>query len=465
MDCVSYNERCVEFTDVNREWVLWMASVFSSTLGLPIVPNADFPWDDYRREMLVNVDGKTIFYDYAWQDERAVSVPVHATLRVNSHSDASIPFPYIMKQAEPAEIVPWGRKVGGLFFKGCRKNGKDRETYIDAFRDFHIDSGTAEYDDYMGELAGRKHCLSFPGLGDWCLRDIEILSLGGVLIRPPYRVRTPLTPWVHYVPLEGDPGSWGEQAMNAMEMPEADQRRIAEEGRALFLTKLSREGFASRARDIVPRLLSSAAMRQCGSLRFTADWVSNRIAAWHQHLGPLDRDAVSLEIGSFEGRFSIYFLDKMSKGRLVCVDPHFYDDPAEQAMGGFRADMEPAMSKFLYNTESYRNSGRLQYKRMKSREYLMEPGPMFDSIYVDGDHSAPGVIEDAVLSWPRLKVGGIMVFDDYKWMNRPKETQRPGFAIDSFLRIYADLLEVLAKDEQVFVRKKAGFIPACRPSS
>jgi hypothetical protein len=33
----------------------------------------------------------------------------------------------------------------------------------------------------------------------------------------------------------------------------------------------------------------------------------------------------------------------------------------------------------------------------------------------DGSHRARDVLEDAVLSWPLLKVGGIMLFDDYLW--------------------------------------------------
>ena len=41
----------------------------------------------------------------------------------------------------------------------------------------------------------------------------------------------------------------------------------------------------------------------------------------------------------------------------------------------------------------------------------------FDIIYIDGNHEPEYVLEDAVLSFPKLKVGGYMIFDDYEWDN------------------------------------------------
>ncbi len=36
----------------------------------------------------------------------------------------------------------------------------------------------------------------------------------------------------------------------------------------------------------------------------------------------------------------------------------------------------------------------------------------FDFIYVDADHTSVAVLMDAELSWPLLKTGGVMAFDD-----------------------------------------------------
>jgi len=40
----------------------------------------------------------------------------------------------------------------------------------------------------------------------------------------------------------------------------------------------------------------------------------------------------------------------------------------------------------------------------------------FDIIYIDGDHTAEAAFKDGVNSFPLLKKGGIMIFDDYLWV-------------------------------------------------
>jgi len=74
----------------------------------------------------------------------------------------------------------------------------------------------------------------------------------------------------------------------------------------------------------------------------------------------------------------------------------------------------------------------------------------FDIIYIDGNHEPEYVLEDAVLSFRKLKRGGMMIFDDYGW-NGPMMTQR---GIDGFLSGYHKRITVLGEiNTQVFLRK------------
>jgi predicted O-methyltransferase YrrM len=74
----------------------------------------------------------------------------------------------------------------------------------------------------------------------------------------------------------------------------------------------------------------------------------------------------------------------------------------------------------------------------------------FDIIYIDGNHEPEYVLEDAVLSFRKLKIGGIMIFDDYGW-GGPDLTQR---GIDGFLSGYHKRITVLGLQEcQVFIKK------------
>lgn len=77
----------------------------------------------------------------------------------------------------------------------------------------------------------------------------------------------------------------------------------------------------------------------------------------------------------------------------------------------------------------------------------------FDFIYVDADHTTVGVILDAELSWPMLKSGGIMAFDDYNWGSNLPLHLRPRPGIDLFLLRHEGEYELLEKNEQVWIKK------------
>jgi hypothetical protein len=78
----------------------------------------------------------------------------------------------------------------------------------------------------------------------------------------------------------------------------------------------------------------------------------------------------------------------------------------------------------------------------------------FDFIYIDGSHIAKDVLTDACMAWPLLKSGGIIVFDDYMWGDSRDILHRPKIAIDSFVNVFAEHLEVVAAGYQLAVRKK-----------
>lgn len=77
----------------------------------------------------------------------------------------------------------------------------------------------------------------------------------------------------------------------------------------------------------------------------------------------------------------------------------------------------------------------------------------YDFIYVDADHTTVGVLLDAELSWPQLKSGGIMAFDDYNWGNALPLHLRPRPGIDLFLLRHEGEYELLEKNEQVWIKK------------
>eukprot|EP00198_Chlamydomonas_reinhardtii_P007168 XP_001696504.1 predicted protein [Chlamydomonas reinhardtii] len=87
-------------------------------------------------------------------------------------------------------------------------------------------------------------------------------------------------------------------------------------------------------------------------------------------------------------------------------------------------------------------------------QLALVPRPVFDLVYIDGSHMRADVISDAVMSWPLLKVGGLLVFDDYAWPDYADNPAcHPRQAVDAFLQLYGHQLHVLSVGYQVMVQR------------
>lgn len=177
---------------------------------------------------------------------------------------------------------------------------------------------------------------------------------------------------------------------------------------------------------------------------FTVDYLEGRIALWEQYLGELKgRQGVRfLEIGSYEGRSAVWFLDHIltdATASIVCLDiftQHY----------GLRFDHNICVSGAANKVTKIKG---------RSEEVLAGlPPTTFDFIYIDGSHHALNVLMDAVAGWRLLKPRGIMMFDDYLWQIDDPPATRPQMAIDLFLSGFEPELEILHHGEQVIVRKR-----------
>lgn len=176
-------------------------------------------------------------------------------------------------------------------------------------------------------------------------------------------------------------------------------------------------------------------------MTFTYDLVSKHTDNWKQWLAPFSgRPARALEIGSFEGRSAIWFCENIlthADARLVCVDTFQWMD---------------ARARFESNTSEAGITSKLEVMQISSR-WLQLPEASLDFAYIDGNHEKMRVLLDALLVWRSLKPGGVMIFDDYL-LNRDGQTQVKT-AVDAFLRVAADELQIIAQGYQVAVRKKS----------
>ncbi len=86
---------------------------------------------------------------------------------------------------------------------------------------------------------------------------------------------------------------------------------------------------------------------------------------------------------------------------------------------------------------------------------MLEAGAGFDLIYVDGTHTALGVMIDLCYCAALLRTGGLMVLDDY-W-HQQSEIGGPGVkqAVDRFHGAFRHYFELEAVYRQVILRKTA----------
>ena len=217
--------------------------------------------------------------------------------------------------------------------------------------------------------------------------------------------------------------------------------------------------------------------------KFTQDWFSHNIPVWEQLKGLLPERKSFLEIGSFEGRSAVWIIENMmNPGDWIdCVDTW---EGSEEHKNG---ELNGAEARFDHNIiavlncnsaihrsreDSWghtrfasdgpdRTNNRVYKYKAASTEFLagklahwVDGKNLYDFIYIDGSHVSKDVLTDACMAWPLLKQGGLMVFDDYLWGESRDILHRPRLAVDFFVNIFAESLDIVHIGHQFVVRKK-----------
>jgi predicted O-methyltransferase YrrM len=190
--------------------------------------------------------------------------------------------------------------------------------------------------------------------------------------------------------------------------------------------------------------------------QYTKDWFSWSPGVWEQLIPHLPARKNFLEIGSFEGRSAVWIVQYMMEdgGELICVDT--WEGGAEHVNG----EMSGAEDRFKHNIDLIignfvdRDVQPIKSTSVDALGNLISYKKQFDFIYIDGSHLAKDVLTDACMAWPLLKSKGFMVFDDYSW-KPPGFTllQRPKVAVDAFINMFEDELQIAHSGYQLIVRK------------
>lgn len=158
-----------------------------------------------------------------------------------------------------------------------------------------------------------------------------------------------------------------------------------------------------------------------------------------------------LQLGVYTGDASVWLCENVLTGPLcMLVDVDTWQGSDEDAHK--EMDFNEVYDVYLKKTSHFAQIRKLQDT---TTNYLMyHKDSRFDFIYIDADHTTVGVLMDAELSFPLLKSGGIMAFDDYTWGAGMPPQLTPTLGIDLFLDRHDGEYEVLAINSQVWIKKK-----------
>lgn len=189
------------------------------------------------------------------------------------------------------------------------------------------------------------------------------------------------------------------------------------------------------------------------SKSFTQDWFSSNIPYWNEIIKKNFQNKPNLnclEIGSFEGRSACWMMENVlthNTSKLTCIDP--FTGSIEHS----NLELSDLRSRFDNNTQEWKEKLRVIQKTSSTAlPELLVSGEKYDIIYVDGSHMSCDVLFDAVNCFGLLKVGGIMIFDDYLGGKLVTHFDAKP-AVDAFLFAYQHKISIFNVVYQLWIQK------------
>ena len=192
-------------------------------------------------------------------------------------------------------------------------------------------------------------------------------------------------------------------------------------------------------------------------LKFSNDWFTSQIPYWDlmfEKLGFQNKSSISaLEIGSWEGLSSLFFLQTLKKSKLICVDTwegadehRSLEKTTKEILSNIEINFDKNLTSVADRLTKFKGTSFSYFYQNNSKE-------CFDFIYIDGSHYCDDVIIDAIKCFEMLKVGGVMIFDDYLWQYYPNYRHNPASAINAFLKMKKGSYKVIHVYWQIIIQR------------
>jgi Methyltransferase domain len=150
---------------------------------------------------------------------------------------------------------------------------------------------------------------------------------------------------------------------------------------------------------------------------FTTDWTSGNFTTWRRALSPLRNEPLRiLEIGSWEGRSAVFFLNFCPRATIVCIDTFGGTPEEDYVYDGLREQIRGVEDRFDRNLKPFADRvEKLKSRSIPALAQLASSQRQFDLAYIDASHRRDEVMNDSLGVWHILAPGGIIIWDDYEW--------------------------------------------------
>ena len=119
-----------------------------------------------------------------------------------------------------------------------------------------------------------------------------------------------------------------------------------------------------------------------------------------------------LEIGSFEGLSTTFFIDNFlikSNSTLTAIDPFILYSKNDHI--SLLSHIQ--IKNFFFNISQSKYPEKVQYLGLTSDQFFEVNKNKYNFIYIDGMHTKDQIKKDIINSWDSLLIDGIMWMDDY----------------------------------------------------
>jgi predicted O-methyltransferase YrrM len=178
------------------------------------------------------------------------------------------------------------------------------------------------------------------------------------------------------------------------------------------------------------------------------DWFSSNYNIWKKIFNDnnLKNKKINyLEIGSFEGRSTIFVAESLIKANLYTVDTFIGSDEHN------KIDFNLVYKNFKNNTKYF--SKRLTINRMSSKKFFKINKNKFDLIYIDGSHFCNDVKNDFSNSIKIANKDCIIILDDLLWDFYKNKKNNPINGILPILSKNKDILKIIHINNQLILQK------------